>query len=150
MAFQNDITVYGEAGQLSLVVEIRNRRGTSDTWAAATRQLLLENKLVVNARYFLLALPDRFYLWVDKRQLDLINPDYSIDPLPFLKPYWGGEDAPEYLTNIGFEMVVEAWLATLTWVDELPADAEESGDWLVESGLFDAIKHGHLASEVTR
>ncbi len=152
MAFQNDVVAYDAAGQLVLVVEVKTRRGTTGEWAAATRQLLLRDELVANAPYFLLALPDRFYLWVNHPKDDLIAPDYSIDPLPFLNPYFGMSGIPGYLTGIDFEMIVKGWLATLTWAtksDDLPATSAASGDWLIKSGLFDAMKQGQLTSEVT-
>lgn len=149
MVFKNDMVAYDAAGRLALAVEVRNKRGSDNQWAAATRQLLLENGYANAAPYFLLALPDRLYLWVDKHQSDLVEPDYSIDPLPFLKPYLGTPYVPEHLSNIAFEMVVEAWLASLTWTGELPANVAENGNWLIESGLLDALKNGWLAYEVT-
>jgi len=148
MAFPNDIIAYNATGQLILAVEVRINRNTTPDWAAATRQLLLENNHVTNAPYFLLALPDQFYLWVDKPEAKLINPDYTVDPRPFLKPYFGNGEASEYLTKITFEMVVDAWLATLTWADKLPADVSDRGSWLIESGLFDALKQADLVTEV--
>lgn len=148
MPFQNDIVVYDKTGQLVLVVEVKTRRGVSDAWAAEMRRNLLAHG-ATQAPYFVLALPDRFYLWVDKQPLELVNPDYVVDPLPFLKPYLGTPVVSEYLSETGFEMVVEAWLTSLMWTDELPQDIAESSGWLIESGLFNALREGHLASEVT-
>src|SRR5579871_6759785 len=98
MALQNDIVVYDASGQLALAVEVKNRRGTNVEWAAQMRQNLLTHSLV-HAPYFLLALPDHFYLWVNKEQSTAVNPDYAIDPLPFLKPYLGASVVPEYLSE---------------------------------------------------
>jgi len=148
MAFQADIVAYDASDRLVLVVEIKNRRGTNSQWVARMRQQLAAYGQVADARYLLLALPDRFYLWVDKRP-ELSDPDYTIDPLPLLKPYLGTPNVSEYLGEVGFEMVVEAWLASLTWAEKPPTNTGENADWLIESGLFDALKHGHLASEVT-
>lgn len=144
MNIQADIVAYDTKGKLVLVAEVKNKRGTGGDGA---RRQLAAYAEVTKAPYRLLALPDHFYLWVNK-QPDLENPDYIVDPAPFLRPYWGVEGPSEYLSETSFEMIVEAWLATLTWVDELPVDAAESGSWLLESGLFDALKRGHLAFEV--
>ena len=119
MAFQNDIVAYDASGQLVLVVEVKNKTQHDKRMGDTNASQLLVHGLVANARYFLLAMPDRFYLWVDKQQPELVNPDYIIDPLPFLNPYFGMEGVPEFLTEIGFEMVVEAWLSTLTWANDL-------------------------------
>ncbi|HVU14511.1 MAG TPA: hypothetical protein VHD90_24710 [Phototrophicaceae bacterium] len=142
MAVQNDIVAYSALGQLVLVVEVRTKRSTDSRWAAGTRQILLENALVSNAPYFLLALPDHFYLWVNKQRPELASPDYVIDPAPLLKPYFGTDGVPEYLTENGFELVIRSWL------NELMQAADTSDDWLKESGLFDALKRGYLAYEI--
>lgn len=148
MAFQNDIVVYDAEQRLALVVEVKSRRGTNEEWAAETRRNLLAHGLLATTPYFLLALPDRFYLWVNQSQPDAF-PDYGVDPVPLLNPFWGSVGIPEHLSPPTFEMIIEGWLATLTWVDELPESVRENGNWLIESGLFDAIKRGHLAVEVT-
>jgi hypothetical protein len=39
-------------------------------------------------RFFLLAVPDKFYLWKEiGLSTEEIEPDYEINPEPFLKPY---------------------------------------------------------------
>jgi hypothetical protein len=145
MAFQNDIVAYDATGKPVLAVEVKNKRGTNSEWAAQIRRNLLVHGLVADARYFLLALPDRFYLWVDKQQPEIIAPDYNIDPIPFFELYFELVGVPpENLTGIGFEMLVQLWLNELMRTDELP----ENMDWLIQSGLWEAIKQGHLASEI--
>ncbi len=151
MVFRADVVAYDRTGQPVLVAEVKHERNASSERVAQIRQQLATYSRIVNARYWLLAFPDRFYLWVGEH-VEQDEPDYVVDPLPFLNPFWGMSGIPQYLSETSFEMVVEGWLATLTWADdtdELPASAAASGNWLIKSGLFDALKNGHLAYEVT-
>ncbi len=145
-----DAIVYDQTDQPVLVVEVKPTREASYELVEWAHEQLQAYSQAVRATYWLLAFPDRFYLWVGEHPDH--EPDYIIDPLPFLNPFWGMNGIPKYLSETSFEMVVEGWLATLTWADksdELPATAAASGNWLIESGLFDALKNGRLAYEVT-
>ena len=149
MRFQADMAIYDKAGQLALVVEAKNKLDTTSDWAARMRRNLLAHGLMPNTRFFLLALPDRFYLWKDAGVIPEIGPPhYEIDPKPLLRPYYNDTDPLNgLLTGASFELVVSSWLNTLLQTDILPAELQEQ-EWLVESGLFEAIKSGHLAAQV--
>lgn len=150
MAIRSDIMAYDSEGNLALVVEVKNKRGTDNEWATKMRRNMLAHGLVPSARYFLLALPDRFYLWKDKPLPELEKPGYEIDPLPFLEPYFEGVGIqPENLSGAGFELLVLSWLNELAQTGELP-DTLLKGDnaWLIESGLLEAINQGHIVPEV--
>lgn len=147
MSVQPDVKVFDTSGNFVLAVEIKNKRGTNVEWASKMRRNLMVHGLVGAPQYFLLALPDRFYLWRDNDYRDLEPPEYEIDPLPLFKPYVGSTD--EYLQNLsgeGFELLVVAWLSELLQTSELPENEKTS--WLIESGLFEAIQRGHMVSEV--
>jgi hypothetical protein len=108
----------------------------------------MSHGLTTAPQYFLLALPDRFYLWQGSQVLDLVRPEYEVDPLPLFMPYIGATDT--YLQNLsgeGFELLVVAWLSELLHTKALPE--KEETRWLIESGLFEAIQGGHMVSEVT-
>ncbi|OBQ38249.1 MAG: hypothetical protein AN487_08015 [Anabaena sp. CRKS33] len=143
-----DMAVQGKDRHLQLLVEVKNKRGASKIWAAKMRRNMYAHGLLPEAPFFLLALPDKFYLWKNiGLSTDLIEPDYEINPESFLKPYYPKAYAPNYqISSEGFELIVSAWLhqiLTLPSVDLLP----QNMDWLVNSGLFDAIHHGHLKLE---
>jgi hypothetical protein len=74
-----DVAVYSPDGKLQLVVEIKNRPGASAEWVAQMRRNLLVHAVIPPSPYFLLALPDFFYLWIDARSVhELASPDYQI------------------------------------------------------------------------
>lgn len=65
MSIQADFMVSDRLGQLALVVEAVNILNTTPEWAAKFRHNLPADGLYPDARYFLIALPDTFYLWKD-------------------------------------------------------------------------------------
>ena len=149
MNFRADMAIYDKIGQLILVVEVKNKLDTSSSWAAKMRRNMLAHGLMPNARFFLLALPDRFYLWKDDGIApEIVSPTYEIDPRPFLRSYYNGTEIPIIsLTGESFELIVSSWLSKLLQSDALPPELQKQ-DWLIESGLYEAIKLGHLAAQV--
>ena len=149
MKFNADMAIYDKTGQLVLVVEAKNKLDTSSIWAAKMRRNILAHGLMPNARFFLLALPDRFYLWKDAGIVpEIVPPDYEIDPSPFLRSHYNGTDISlSSLTGESFELVISSWLNKLLQTDILPPELQAQ-DWLIESDLFEAIKLGHLAAQV--
>jgi hypothetical protein len=139
-----DIVVYDGMDNPVLAVEVKNQHGTDTEWAAQTRRNLLIHGLLPRVRYFLLALPDRFYLWVDKPLPAIENPTYELDPLPYLQPYLDRADLIlENLNGANFELLIVSWLIDLVRSGELIGAG--NNDWLIESGLLEAIKHGNVA-----
>ncbi len=149
IGFRADLAIYDKNGQLVLVVEAKNKLGTTNSWAIKMRRNILAHGLMPNTRFFLLALPDRFYLWKDAGVVpEMVPPDYEINPKPFLHSYYNGAKISlNSLTGESFELVVSSWLSRLLQADVLPSELQDQ-DWLVESGLFNAIKYGHLAVQV--
>jgi hypothetical protein len=143
-----DMAVHGKDQHLQLLVEVKNKRSASKIWAAKMRRNMYAHGLLPEAPFFLLALPDKFYLWKNiGLSTDLIEPDYEINPEPFIKPYYPKAYTPNYdISSEGFELIVSAWLhqiLTVPSVDLLPPNM----DWLVSSGVFDAIHHGQIKLE---
>ena len=64
-----DIAVYSPDDRLKLVVEVKGYRNATDEWAAQMRRNLLEYNAVPVGEFFLLVLPEYFYLWRGKRLL---------------------------------------------------------------------------------
>lgn len=150
MRFRADMAIYDRNGQLILVVEARNKVNTSTEWAAGMRQNMLAHGLMPDTRFFLLALPDHFYLWKNAGITpDFVLPDYDVDPRPFLHlAYDSAQTSPSTLTNESFELIISALLNTLLQTDTLPAKLQNEA-WLISSGLFEAIKHGHLTEQTS-
>ena len=143
-----DLTAYDASGQLVLVAEVKARRGTNAAWAASLRRNILAHGLLPLTPYFLLALPDRFYLWKDS-PLDLVNATYEIDPTPLLQPYYTELDNQrQTFSGAGFELVVASLLTRLMSQDGESSVLKEQSEELAESGLLDALAGGRLEVEV--
>lgn len=107
---QWDIAAYDRKKQLMLAVEVKNKLGTSSDWAAQLRRNILAHGTYSFPPYFLLALPDRFYLWNESQKPpELSEPTYSIDARPILQPYFE-QVGVEFgkLSGESFELLVAA------------------------------------------
>ena len=72
--------MYDRSGEKVAVVEIKNRRGTSRQWATEFRRNLADYGLLRGAEFFLLATPDRLYLWRGAGDGSAMEPpDYEVD-----------------------------------------------------------------------
>lgn len=150
-----DIAVRDPEGTLELVVEVKSRSGRSEGWAARTLRNLLVHGALPRAPYFLLVLPDAMYLW-DDRDGKLFSdprlqdggrpPDYRADTSAALSPYLDGMPfALEELGGRSLEMVVASWL---TGVMNSEVREEPGLRWLLDSGLYEAIRGGRIVTEV--
>ena len=146
-----DIAVYDPDGQLQLVVEIKNRPGASAEWATRLRHNLLVHSFIPRAPYFLLALPDYFYLWTDALSAsNLAEPNYKIKATKILAPYLNQLTQPlNGLSGYGFEMIMTSWLERIVHTDLQPEEVGPNLQWLFDSGLYKAISHGSVAIEAT-
>ncbi len=148
MAARADIAVYDTRGELALIVDIKNKLGTDDEWATKMRRNLVAHDFLPKVPFFLLALPDRFYLWKDKYLPQLEKPQYGVDASSVLEPYFERASVqPSSITETGFELLIGLWLADLIDMDELPEAYSRDNGWLIQSGLFGAIRHGIIAVE---
>ena len=143
-----DIVAVGASGSSTLVVEVRDRLGVSPDWAAKLRRNLIAHGVVGNAKYFLLATPDRFFLWKDIAVGALeVPPTCLIDAMDLLAPYFAAAGiSPKKVSEHSFELIVAAWLRDLLATDDLPTNVRQTHPWLSE--LFDELKGGHVACEV--
>ena len=153
MYTRSDIEVFDNKGNLVLVVDTKNKLGTNSEWAAIMRQNMMVHGLLPSAPFFLLALPDRFYLWKSRQLSELEKPDYEIDTAAILKTYSEriGADL-QSLSGASFELLLISWLRDLIRQTKLTDTilAHGTNDWLVESGLLEAIKEGIVVSEGVR
>lgn len=145
-----DILAFDRYGQLALIAEVKNKRVASSEWAAKMRRNMFAHGFLPNAPYFLLALPDRFYLWKNTGiSLDVTEPTLEVDPRPFLEPYYENSGIlPDNLTERSFEFIVTSWLNKVLRVRNSQDLLGKNQDWLVSSGLFDKLVGGNLEIEL--
>ncbi len=157
MARRTDIAVYSPDGVLSLAVEVKARPRASKAWAASTLRNLIVHGALPEVPYFMLALSDRFYLWKDPhfapygdRDLipDGIEPDHEIDAARALSHYLESVRTPlDEISEKGLELLVASWLSELMNTELSREKAPPDMRWLFDSGLYDAIKKGSVATE---
>jgi hypothetical protein len=141
-----DIAVYDPDYNLQLVVEIKNLPAADNQWAIQMRgNLLFKYEMTPNAPYFLLALPDHFYLWTNSKGVgEDAPPDYVINAtaaLTYFKPL------PRPLTRLGrdgLEMLMNEWLRTVVATELQRTEVGQPLAWLFDSGLYNTIKQGEV------
>jgi hypothetical protein len=147
--FQADLAIYDSKGQFVLLVEVKQKLSTDIDWAAKMRRNLLAHNFIPDTRFFLLACPDRFYLWKDAgSEPTIVEPNYVIDPSSFLRPFLKKADiSSEKISHFSLEMTISSWLNKLLYLP-LPEDVDDETQKLIDSGLVDAIKGGRVEYEV--
>lgn len=145
-----DLVAYDRNGQIALIVEVKKKLGTSSEWAAMLRRNMVAHGALPDAKFFLFALPDRFYIWKNvASRPELVRPTFEIDPQPLLQPYFDKVGVTlEKMSGRSFELIIAAWLGDLLHLEATPEGEDKQKGWIVESGLFEAIHRGHLDHEV--
>lgn len=146
-----DLVAYDRNGQLVLIAEIKRKTGVSAEWAAKWRRNMLSHGELPDAKYFLIALPDRFYLWKDAGTVpEPTAPTFEIDAGPVLKPYLDQIGiSPEEISPQSFEMIVSEWLNSILH-DRAPLNNKDDDlNWLNRSGLLEAVSGGSIKDEVS-
>lgn len=145
-----DLVAYNLNGQVTLVAEAKSKTDTSRDWAVRMRRNMLAHGLVPDSPFFLLALPDKLYLWKDAGNApELILPTYEIDGTPFFQSYYKRAGIRlEDLNNQSFELIVTSWLNEVMQFGlpkEIPAKYRRL---IQESGLLEALRGGTVAIQV--
>ncbi|MCI0438426.1 MAG: hypothetical protein L0177_04775 [Chloroflexi bacterium] len=141
-----DIAVYSPDGRIQLVVEIKTRKGVSDDWAAQLRRNLIVHSAIPRSKFFLLALPDYFYLWKEDYSPSVKPPDYKAKSKEMLRNYLTTLDV-QTLSEPGLELIVEAWLDDLINSELDKSSLGPEWNWLFDSGLYESIKRGSIVVE---
>jgi len=139
-----DLSVGDRNGQLALVVEVKCQTNVSPEWAIKLRQNILAHETFPKAPYFLMAFPDKFYLWSDPdADQDQSKPTYTIDAAPIFQPYCerAGVIANQ-LSGYSLELIVTSWLGEIIHSNQLPENVDTEQQWLIESGLYAALVGG--------
>jgi hypothetical protein len=141
-----DLAVYDRFQRLILAVEAKKKFGASEKWAAQTRRNLVAHGFYPLASYFLLATPEKFFLWLpDRNNLEETLPNFVENAEKQLKPHLDelGFKLKE-IDGYVFEKVVEHWLK---YDVMYPIENTSQPKWLVESGLSEKIFRGNLSRE---
>ncbi len=144
-----DVAVFNPLGDLVLVVEVKNlpHRAEADLreWAwRIHRNLIVHSGVPASPFFLLVGFPTEFFLWTSRTSADpLERPEFSVRDPDQLAPFLteridGAEPRPE----IDEEAVAE-WLRSLTTRGRHKRRAE----WLVESGLLEAVRGGRVVRQ---
>ena len=145
-----DFVIHAPDDSIRLVVEAKSTLNDSATWAAELRRNLVMHGAVPPAPYFLLALPQRFYLWKDAPATEAVLPDYQVATQAVLPQYLREISVPlDQLSGAGWEFVVAAWLDDLVGGPLRPDLSTAVRHWLVDSGLYAAIRNGSVTAQAT-
>ncbi len=139
-----DLSIHNRNDQRILDIEVKTKLNASPEWAARFRRNILAHGTFPKGPYFLMVFPDRFYLWTGAdAQSDQREPTYTIDARPILQPYFerAGVTA-EHISDQSLELIVASWLGTIIYSEQSPEDINKSQQWLVDSGLYDALAVG--------
>ena len=148
MSTRWDLTAYNRDSQLVLVVEVKSKLNATPKRTAQLRRDILAHGTFPNAPYFLMAFPDRFFLWKNAgSNHELLEPTYVIDAHPILQPYFeqSGVTAAQ-VSGQSLELIVASWLSEV--IHKTPDELDDAQQWLIDSGLYDAIAGGSLDREV--
>jgi hypothetical protein len=147
-----DLLVNNRSGQPTLIVEVKSKIGTFSAWVAKLRRNILAHGIVPSTPYFLIAFPDKFYLWKHNTKDNLSDerePDYIIDASPILQPYFqeiGIQD--NQIRESSLEIIIASWLNEIMYSEKTIEKIKTSQGWLINSGLYSALTGGKVNHEV--
>lgn len=121
MTLPFDFTIVDEAGRASLVVEVKSKTGTDDSWARDLRNLIANRWPGLQSSAFLLVTPDRLYAWSKGAAPESV---VDVDAADVLRSYLARADikTDQRIEARTFEDVVGWWLQDLvSGVTEPPA-----------------------------
>lgn len=147
-----DLLVNDRNGQPTLIVEVKSKTNTSSKWAAKLRRNILAHGILPSVPYFLLVFPDKFYLWKNNADVNLIDerePDYTIDASSIIQPYFKeiGIQNNQIRGN-SLEMIISSWLNEVIYSEKTIEELKSSQSWLIDSGLYSALTGGKINHEV--
>jgi hypothetical protein len=150
MSIYADFALYDRNGRLIAVAEVKNKVGTSHEWAAKMRRNFLAHGGFQSAVFFLLLTPEKLHLWNGSgAEPAVVKPAFEVDAQPIFKPYFERAGVnPADVRGRTFELVVAVWLGDLIRLAEQPESLSNGQNWLVETGLLDAVKDGRIEYEV--
>jgi hypothetical protein len=130
-----------------LMVEIKAGKETSPTAAARFRRNLIENKMVADAPFLLLAFKTSLFLWRKETSLD--EPaDFTAPIKPILEFYLQSHHDNPYIGEESIQIAVHSWLRDLAIGIRQPDPASPPDQMLLDSGLYNEMYSGDVRPEV--
>lgn len=141
-----DFVGYNKRGEIVLLAEAKSRTGTTDEWASQLRKNILAHGELPQARFFLIATPDRIYIWKQEGPDDAEAPPSAVvDAHEAFASYFKTLDWPaSQIGPEGFEFLVRSWLTDLAGSSSTASAGGPSLHWLVESRFLDAIQGARI------
>jgi hypothetical protein len=129
-----DFVAYDREGRVVLLAEAKSRRGTSEDWAARLRRNMLSHGVLPWSKYFLIATPERMYLWKQEGPNPAeVPPEFTIDAAKVLQPYFQNlHQDPSKIGPEAFELLVLTWLTDVAQAGEHKLSQDPSLAWLSE------------------
>jgi hypothetical protein len=124
---------------------VKSKKDATDEWAAKMRRNLIVHGIMPHSGFFLLALPEYFYLWRHNTSIDPVPADYKVRAQEALGHYLDAIDLEE-LSEESFELMVISWLEDLI-NSPVTKEATPELSWIFDSGLYDNIRGGSLETE---
>jgi hypothetical protein len=127
-----DFVAYDRDGGIVLLAEAKSRRGTSEDWAAGLRRNMLSRGLLPPSKFFLIATPERIYVWKQGHPgQTAAPPEFTIDATKVLQPYFQRlNQDPSKIGPQAFELLVLTWLTDVAGAAEGGAAGDPSLAWL--------------------
>ena len=145
---QTDIAIYSPDNHLVLVVEVKGGKQSKSDAAAQLRRNLLVHGLLPISPYFLLAYQTNLFLWRSGSEL-LAPPQFTAPAKPVLQDYLRSAAGGESLVGEeSLQLALVSWLSDLASDVRSPQPSSEADEMIVQSGLYDLIKHGEVKSEI--
>ncbi|HEX4416426.1 MAG TPA: hypothetical protein VH165_00945 [Kofleriaceae bacterium] len=141
--FSYDFAVYDSRGQLSALVEVKRRFGTTPSWAREWHATMMDRRdKSIDANMVLVA-PDRIYVWRPGANRSA-PPDSIFEAGPWFAPYFARLRIPvrEVDPHV-FEQIVGLWLRDVVQ-GELPASSTAEN----ASALFTGLRGGDVVERV--
>lgn len=140
MATNWDLVAYNRHKQMTLIAEFKSTPAINSQWVTEYRDNLLAYADLPSVPFFLIAMPDKGYLWHHHNTENNIPPTYTINLTPILKAH-----SSQQLNKNNVEMLFTAWLFQRIHqpIEQIPAEER----WIVETGLYDAIKDGIIEED---
>jgi hypothetical protein len=139
-----DFVAYDRDGQIVLLAEAKARRGTSEHWAARLRRNMLSHGLLPWSKYFLIATPERVYLWKQEHPNPAeVPPEFTIDAAKVFQPYFQRlNQDPSRIGPEAFELLVLTWLTDIARSEEGKPAQDPSLAWL--SDLIGSLQKARI------
>ena len=151
MAAPADIVVYALDRRPVLAVEIKEARQASAKEAAALRRGLFAHGLLPDSAFYLIVYPTTLFLW--RRETPAADPpDYAASTRPVLNDTQLnvslGRDG--HLRKGGLQLLVFSWLSVLASDLRAPDATSEPEKMLIDSGVYEQLRHGDVQFEADR